>query len=68
MKCPIHCAVGAIVRCVDTIHGQPLGRPSSPARLLLGNPLQGLYYCVNQVALFPKVPENLLNIHNISTL
>jgi len=63
MKCSIHCAVGAILRCVDTIHCQPFGWPASSGRLSAGDLLQGLYYCVNQVSLFAKVRENLLNIH-----
>jgi len=64
MKVPIHCAIGAIPRCADTVHGQPFGWPSSPGRFLPGDRLQGLYDCVNRVTLAAKVRENFLNIHN----
>jgi hypothetical protein len=63
MKCPIHSAVGAIFGRVDSLLCQPLGWPACSGRLLAADSLQGLYYCFNQVALFAKVRENLLNIH-----
>jgi hypothetical protein len=45
------------------MHCQPFGWPASAGCLLVGDPLQGLYYRGNLVTLLAKVRKNLLNIH-----
>jgi len=63
MKRPIHRAIDAILRRLDTMQGQPFGGPASSGRLRVGDLFQRLDDRGNLVTLFAKAGQNLLNIH-----